>query len=135
MSNHSVGHAINEVTRGIYNRYLNKEIDKKTAKDLINLCYRCSSWDDGNNYEGVECLEDCVCGVCLKIIDKGKPLYSYYEKIDEEYSCNRKICSNCLTTLQQEEKITEEEVERVKENGYESRGVFYGKGYSSGGYR
>lgn len=96
MSNHSVGHAINEVTRGVYTTHLKGNLTKTQTKDLIDLCHRCSTYEDGNAHEGVECLKECVCGVCLDVIEEGVNLYSCYAEIKGEVSCNAWICEHCL---------------------------------------
>lgn len=114
MSNHSVGHAINEVTRGIFSRYLLSKLDKEIAKNLISLCYDCSGYEDGNEYEGVECLEDCVCGSCLRILPEGTPIYrAYYCSSMRSATCSTGICADCLAELKANGKISAEEYDEA----------------------
>lgn len=133
MSCHCVGEAINETVAHIMNLYFEEKITKEIAMDLIRWCKHSVNVCDGNEYEAIECFEDCLCGKCLNIIPEKGKLYSLYDlsTYDVAKSCDTAapyLCKNCfdevVNNYYQDKHAGEREREKLEKQGlfYESIG-------------
>lgn len=91
MSCHDIGHGLNTVSIKVLELYDEGKIDFTIAKDLLCTIEKGVHWCDGNEYEAVECLEDCRCGRCLVETDD---LHSIQEETTVEWNEVFKILGN-----------------------------------------
>ena len=89
MSNHSVGHSINDYLAGeIVELYDNKKLDYETMLKLFNSIRSVINCEDGNYEEAIEGIRRCRCGRCMKKMKTGEPLYSLYSA---RFCCSPKM--------------------------------------------
>lgn len=119
MSNHEIGHGLNEVIETIIDLYDENEISISAAKKII-----CSALDvvncyDGNEYEALECLIDNdICSCCFEQVDElydicecsNETIKAYGMKFEEypEYVSDE-MCLPCIKKLL-EYKIDDEDL-------------------------
>ena len=66
MSNHDIGHAMDQVIETILDLYDEGAYSVDTAKTLINKAVYVVCGYEGNDYEALEYITDTHCSCCLK---------------------------------------------------------------------
>ena len=79
MSCHDIGRGMNSVVRTTVMLMENGKVSKEAARTIIGCCRNSVYWCDGNEYEAIEYIRNCMCGRCMSLIQKGKKLYSVYD--------------------------------------------------------
>ena len=79
----------------------NDKISKDAAKTIIIECKNGVNWCDGNSYEAISYIGDCMCGRCMRKIPEGEKLYSVYDvsnDIPRRYDISDNIANDSLCT-------------------------------------
>lgn len=75
MSCHDIGRGLNSVVTTVLELYDKNQIAMGAAREIIAACRRGVYYCDGNEEEAVFVMSRCRCGKCLRVVEKGKPLY------------------------------------------------------------
>ena len=79
MSCHNIGKGMNSVVNVVINLYDKGKISREATREIIAQCQDGVGWCDGNDYEAVECIADCRCGRCLRLVPEGEFLFNLWE--------------------------------------------------------
>lgn len=100
MSCYDIGRGMNSIVKEIVTLLDKEEISKESAKTLIKACIRGVHWCDGNSYEAVDYIIDCMCGRCLKKVAEGEKLYELpcpYDDLGNKIGLlYNRLCSECF---------------------------------------
>lgn len=117
MSNHDIGHAMNQVIETILDLYDEGAYSVDTAKTLINKAVYVVCGYDGNDYEALEYVTDTHCSCCLKAYadheffitpDEANECITaedhlgrfwWYEGCDAAKSLDRSLCEDCFRKI------------------------------------
>lgn len=140
MSCHDIGRGMNNVVRTVIKLLDEGKITKEAAKTLIRSCANSVHWCDGNEYEATDYIERCMCGRCMSVIPKGKPLYQTSQiryDLQSKYSLWNVVipggvCEDCFDEFVQEAFHGDLSPEEVKagimecgdESAYKSSGEY-----------
>ena len=108
MSCHSIGNAANHVIYEIVQMMDRGEITRDVAKKLVRFNAKAINYCDGNENEATDCIRECLCGNCMRMIPKGYGLYSYWRldsyaeqgEVERRYSpaCDA-LCEQCFDRI------------------------------------
>lgn len=88
MSCHNIGKGMNSVVKVVVELLDDKIIEVEPARRIIAACRKGVNWCDGNEYEAIDCISRVRCGKCMKVIPKGKFLFSVWDvsnKVPDRY--------------------------------------------------
>lgn len=90
MSCHNIGRGMNSVVNVVIKLYDKGKISREAARVIIAQCQDGVGWCDGNGYEAIECIADCRCGRCLRLVPEGELLLNIWE-VPPDFRLNRKV--------------------------------------------
>ena len=105
MSCHSIGHGINVVAGVVEELFSQGKISKDDARQLFLACRQGVRWCDGNEYEAVECINDCRCGLCMEKKEKLLPVTDHfvhlkYDRLMDTFPLvTENVCPECMEIL------------------------------------
>lgn len=125
MSCHSIGAALNNVSKTVLNLLDEDKISKEAAKEILYKTRTSVHFCDGNEYEATEEIDDNYCGYCLKKMKKNdlflqlchtsNNINNQYEIVKKYKMASYRVCSNCFDKLLNETTGDETTGEREKQ--------------------
>lgn len=94
----NIGRGLNNVVRAVISLYDSRKIGLVAARVIIATCRDSVNWCDGDEYDAVDCIGDCRCGRCLRLVPKGELLLNVWCVPDDFKSDRDAFYKNAYAT-------------------------------------